>query len=575
MALVITLLVLAAVTVSGDLEYSRTESPVIATESNSTCFPESWKSLIESYIIFLPESQAQGDCVPVKVLRCYCLILDTDDIYSIGHCFYGCFFINHPPSEYQLVSIDNQSVTNGTCSQFNREGVLCGQCREGYGPPVYSFSLKCVPCRNVSLWTTASFYVLMAYGPLTVFLVVIVFFTLGVNSAPLRGFILVCQLLSSNISLFLIVTFIDIYHLNTVNPFVRIFHSVYGLWNLDFFRLVYKPFCLHPSLTTLQVMSLDYIIAAYPLVLIIGTYVLVDLYSRNYRPVVIVGRVFHHCCIRFRHQLDIRTSLVDAFGTFFSLSYVKFLATSVNLLMSTRVWNSHDTITRHVYFDGTMEFFKGDHIPFAIAALTLGILCNIVPLIIILLYSFPRAHVVLNILPVSVRTAMFPFMDNILACYKDGTNGTRNCRYFGVVYHIALLAFMLSNGLTLTVIVLGVKIFVCVLLGMLVAVIQPYKSKVYNTVDIILILGVGLGSAGGMSLVMAYIEAPSQKELGLLLATVPGIIPFLYIVGYVGYRSLRKFYHLLRNCFTPSLKDRLSSLIHNYDRELTSLLKRN
>ena len=206
-------------------------------------------------------------------------------------------------------------MTNGTCSQFNREGVLCGQCKKGYEPPVYFFSLKCVPCRNVSLWTTASLYVLTAYGPLTVFLAVIVFFTLSVNSAPLRGYILVCQLITFNDVIRTVVAFVEIDHIHI--PQVKLLISVYGIWNLDFFRSVYKPFCLHPSLTTLQVMSLDYIIAAYPLVLIIGMYVLVDLYSRNYRPVVVVGRVFHHCCIRFRHQLNIRTSLVDA-------SYINF-----------------------------------------------------------------------------------------------------------------------------------------------------------------------------------------------------------------------------------------------------------
>ena len=71
-------------------------------------------------------------------------------------------------------------------------------------------------------------------------------------------------------------------------------------------------------------MSLDNIIAAYPLVIIVIMYVLVDLHSRDCRPVVVMWRPFHYCFARFRHQLNIRTSLVDAFGTFFSLSYVKF-----------------------------------------------------------------------------------------------------------------------------------------------------------------------------------------------------------------------------------------------------------
>ena len=539
MARVGALLVITVVTLaSGSGEMFQYSKGMLVDSNILSCFAKNWRELEDNYVIFLKSGHS---CSAVEVLRCYCLGFDAHIEYNIGHCFYTCFIANIPPSEYQLMRIKNESVTNGTCSQFNRDGVLCGRCREGYGPPVYSFSLKCVPCRNVSLWTTASLYVLTAYGPLTVFLAVIVFFTLSVNSAPLRGYILVCQLITSNIPMHLLVTLAERVPLapNIFLP-LRVLTSLYSLWNLDFFRSVYKPFCLHPSLTTLQVISLDYIIAAYPLVLIIGMYVLVDLYSRNYRPVVVVGRVFHHCCIRFRHQLNIRTSLVDAFGTFFSLSYVKFLSTSVSLLMNAKVWSSHNTLSRRVYFDGTVEYFKGHHIPFALTAMTLGLLCNILPLIIILLYSFPRAHVVLNILPVSVRAAMFPFMDNILACYKDGTNGTRNCRYFGVVYHFTLLVLLLCYIFTETTIVLGVNAFVCIVVGMLVAVIQPYKSKVYNTVDIILILGVGLYYAGAICLLVAYIEAPLQRKPWLWLIILPTVIPFLYIVGYFGYKIVKK-----------------------------------
>ena len=143
---------------------------------------------------------------------------------------------------------------------------------------------------------------------------------------------MVCQLLSTNSLMRL---FSTIEHLTPDKGFVlfiRILGTIYGIWNLDFFRSLYTPFCLHPSLTILQVMTLDYIIAAYPLVLIFLMYALVDMYSHNYQPVVFVLRPFHFCFTRFRHQLNIRTSLVDAFGTFFSLSYIKFFSTSMDLL---------------------------------------------------------------------------------------------------------------------------------------------------------------------------------------------------------------------------------------------------
>ena len=546
MAVAIALLMLAAVGyASTGLQYS---SQVNATH----CFPESWKVLEEHFVVRL---QSKESCSPVEVLKCYCLTKDTDSVYSIGCCFYSCFF-QSPQSKYQVVSMDNKSDTDGTCSQFNRGGVLCGQCREGYGTPVYSFSLTCVRCRNVSLWTTVPLYVFTAYGPLTVFLAAIVFFTVSVNSAPLHGWILVCQLLSSSIVMRVLVSFVEINHI-PIGPYVRLLGTVYGVWNLDFFRSVYKPFCLHPSLSTLVVMSLDYLVAVYPLVLILGLYVAVDLYSRNCWPVVIVGRVFHRCCIRFRHRLDIRTSLIDAFGTFFSLSYVKFLSTSVDLLVFTRVWKTEGKMSWHVFFDGSMEFFKGNHIPFALTAVTLLVVCNILPLIVILLYSFPRTHAVLNILPASVRAAMFPFMDNILACYKDGTNATRNCRYFGVVYHFALLAYILSFATCSNAVVFGLNAFVCIVVGMLVAVIQPYKSKAYNIVDIILILGVGLCYAGTVCSILAYYDFLYIKTVGLVLAIVPAIIPFFYIVGFVGGKLFWKICRHMRHC---SLTSQLAQL---------------
>ena len=298
-------------------------------------------------------------------------------------------------------------------------------------------------------------------------------------------------------------------------------------------------------------MSLDYIIAAYPLVLIIVMYKMVDLYSRNFWPIVFVGRLFHHCCIRFRHRLNIRTSLIDAFGTFFSLSYVKFLSTTVDLLVYTEVRNNENNAIQPVlYFDGTVVLFGGKHIPYAVVGICIFILCNVVPLILMLVYSFPRAQVILNILPTCIQAVLYPFMDNILSCYKDGTNGTRNCRYFGVVYHVALLVYIGCMMWAESVFVLGVNTSVCIITGMLVAVIQPYKSKIYNTVDIILILSVGLCFAGAMSSFISYVDAPNKKIEGSVMAIVPLTIPLFYIVSYLGYKCLSRIQHWAICCYT-------------------------
>ena len=507
---------------------------IVPQLQHQTCFPNSWNVLMKQKMIIVPNN----NCSSVEILQCYCLTFKStsSDVGSglvprvyFGSCFYGCFITN----TYYRVQLVEQS-DKGICALFNRKGILCGQCKDGHGPAAYSFSLKCVECGNSTHWTRVPLYILIAYGPLTVFLGIIVVFTISVNSAPLHGWILMCQLLSTNT---LMRASVELGTPSTL--LLQILGSIYGIWSLDFFRSVYTPFCLHPSLTTLQVMSLDYIIAAYPLALIVVMYLLVDMYSHNYRPVVIVFQAIHYCFTRFRHQLNIKTSLVDAFGTFFSLSYIKFCSTTFDLLTPTRVWNFNGS-QYHVYYDGTMEMFKGRHILYALLGVMVCLLCNILPLVLILLYSFRKTHVILNCLPLSVQTMLFPFMDNILACYKDGTNGTRNCRYFAVVYHLAYIIILSGYAWTRSTLVFGVNAFMCIVIGILVAVIQPYKAKVYNIVDTVLILSVGLLFVSGMSNLIANTVDPQNIIVSYIMTLIPSMVPLLYFVGYLVLRIRKR-----------------------------------
>lgn len=320
------------------------ENGSLGGDNQSCSYPSVTKYIIQS-----------SNC-EARILRCYCLTPTNTSVispnkvqFAVGHCLQGCFITNKY-MEYYTVSIKN-SWNSTLCSSYNREGTLCGKCKRDFGPPVYSFSLCCVKCHNARFWKHLLLYISIAYGPLTLFLGVIMIFSVSVNSAPLHGWIFVCQIIGSSFYMRVLTRMAEIHHTDQYS--YRILGTFYGVWNLDFFRTLYMPFCLHSSLTTLQVMSMDYIIALYPLVIIVVVYVLVDLYSRNCRPVVIMCRPFHCCFTRFRHQLIIRTSLVDTFGTFFSLSYVKMFSTIVDLMSPTMVWKEDGTTSFHSYADGT------------------------------------------------------------------------------------------------------------------------------------------------------------------------------------------------------------------------------
>ena len=62
---------------------------------------------------------------------------------------------------------------------------------------------------------------------------------------------------------------------------VRLIPAIYGMWNLDFFHTLLPDICL--NINTLHVLALDsIIIALYPMFLVVITYLLVDLYDRQF-----------------------------------------------------------------------------------------------------------------------------------------------------------------------------------------------------------------------------------------------------------------------------------------------------
>ena len=76
--------------------------------------------------------------------------------------------------------------------------------------------------------------------------------------------------------------------------------TVYGIWNLDFFRAVVPPICL--PLSTVQVIALDYLVAVYPLLLLVCIFGLVTAHDRGLRPLVTLCRPFVWCTSRQRRK---------------------------------------------------------------------------------------------------------------------------------------------------------------------------------------------------------------------------------------------------------------------------------
>ena len=320
--------------------------------------------------------------------------------------------------------------------------------------------------------------------------------------------------------------------------------SFFGIWNLDFFRLVYTPFCLHPHTNTLQVLALDYIIAVYPLLLIALSYLLVLLYDHNVRLIV---WPFVPLFIRFRRQWNIRSSLVDAFATFLLLSYVKILSVSVDILMPVMIFDQkgHTLLKLYLFNQGDVAFLDSQHLPYACLALFFLLTFTLMPMLLLFLYPCSCFQVCLNRTGCSCQP-LHTFMDAFQGHYKNGTNGTHDLRFFsglylllrGAVYASTVVAFQISSYAYTTV-------FITVF-TVIVALARPYKKYTYTLIEVVLLTITVLLYMSMIQFVFYHsftTEQGVQPIAFVILLLILSYVVFLFICWLKSFRLISLYLH--------------------------------
>ena len=461
----------------------------------------------------------------VKVLEGYCMTYSNDNTsLVVGQCLYAgkLRFLNYSGKRY----IANALL----CNYFHHDGQLCGKCIDGFAPPVYSYDIGCVNCTDYgSNWAK---YIGISFLPLTALFLVVVIFRISATSGLLDVFVLVSQLASAPTQQ----RMKNVLGINN-SLWYNAGMSFHDIWNLDFFRPLYTPFCLHPKMTTLQVLALDYVIAVYPLFLVITTYLLVEMHDHDFRIVVSLWKPFHACFAHFRRKWDIKGSLINVFATFLLLSYVKFLSTSFALLTPIQVYNIHGKALSelYLYYDGTVEFFGKEHLPFAILALVTLLVFNILPLLLLLLYPYRCFHRCLNKYNIRCQV-LHVFMDAFQGCYKDGSNGTRDCRLFAALYLMIRIAALIvyvfvSTRFTQFPVTMLVVVFV-----FLIAIFHPYKSPFHNAATIFLMFVLLSVCISMLAIELAYFEAVRSEHVSHVFLDILLPIPVLYFFVIVFYK---------------------------------------
>jgi hypothetical protein len=462
-----------------------TANPVSSTEEGENCPTWTFREQNSSTCIcgqYLRDIICcDNQTLKVQLLNCYCMTSsEIAGTQVVGNCMYNCG-LNSTLRVYYSVPRDVDTLDNKSCGRYNRRGQMCSQCREGYGVSVYSYNY-CTRCSTNGvnfLW-----YLGTGFLPLTLFYLVVVIVNLDTTRTILSSYVLFGQIITAPITSIL-------YEFRTKNSAsLSTIATLYGVWNLDFGRTLYKPFCLHPHLSTHQVIALDYLIALYPLLLILLTYLLVKLHDK-YRLAVIICKPFY-CCIRcIQKEWNIKASLVDVFATFLLLSYVKLLNVSFDLIsVPVTIWSSTGDSLPHkyTYFNGSMEYLGKEHLPYFVLGVAVVIVFNCLPILLLCLYPLRRFQRCLNYCSLS-SPSLHIFMDAFQGCYKTTPRDYRFMASLRLLFRLAMFFIFCATKNRSFFTLVGILSSLMLFLTMFV---RPYKKKVQADIEGLMFLTIAL-----------------------------------------------------------------------------------
>ena len=472
------------------------------------------------------------------LLDCHCVTYDRNSgVTYLGLCFYNCQN-NNPEKNRDFVYKElprkpEELLNNSACTHFHRAGILCGDCEEGYSPFVLSYNVSCVKCPDghKNWWK----FILAGFVPLTFFYFFVVIFNINVTTSRLHGVVLFSQALSMPAFIRVIMSALShgSPHLLIATKTILVFYS---FWNLDLLRSVIPDICL--NVTTLQALALDYLLALYPFVLILLSYLLIKLHDRQYTVIVTVWKPFHKAISMFQKSWDIRTSIIDSFATFFLLSYVKVLSVTADLLIPTQIYElGTNRLQLGLYYSPTIHYFGEEHFPYAIIAVIILTLFVGFPTMILILYPFQFFQQFLSFFPLNWHF-LHAFVDSFQGCYKDGTEpGTFDCRWFSTTVLLIRLLFFVIQGMTLSMMFFVYSLIALVIFVIIIINIQPFKKVAsrYPSTDTIFYILFSLTYTACIARDIATTEKFFFNIITFIFVFLTAFVPIVYIASLISF----------------------------------------
>ena len=431
------------------------------------------------------------------------------------------------------------------CGPLNRESTLCGKCKDGYGIALYSYTLECIKCWGHGYgWVL---YYLLELFPITVMYFLVVIFHIRATSSPLSALVFMSQIVVYTIRLNVpLHMFIE----NKVTGFpyvaLQILLVLCGIWSLDFFRSVIPPFCVSSNIKTVHALTMEYIVAFYPIFLILITFLCIKLHDNNFRPVVWLWKPFHKHFVHFRRKWDSKASIINAFTTFLFLAFSKILFITFTLLYTFNIqyrnYNHHGSQKKCIlYYDPTVKCYTQEHLIFAAIAVCVMVMFILAPTILLILYPTRLFRRCIACCGFRRWYALHMFVESFQGEYKDGTNGTRDFRMVSasfLILGILTMASYLPHHKIDNWPSLEMQSALFVIATGFYAIAKPYKTNFSNNVTIVIFVLLVVTSL--VMLNATYNSAVNIFTSSVLMSILLLCLPHMILIFYICYQIAKK-----------------------------------
>ena len=473
----------------------------------------------------------------------YCMTYEEKSGFYINVCESTISSLNIVKDNYIRLPSNISDLNDYMCGPMNRQGPMCGQCDDGFGLAVLSIGNPCTNCTGI--WYGVPLYLIIEFVPITIFYFIIILFHVNVTSAPMVAFIFFSQIavsvFTTSISNRLIFSTSVTYH------FVNILILFYGVWNLDFFRFIIPPFCVSPLLKPIHITFIYFVSAIYPLCLIVMTWMCIHLHSRNFKPLVwLWNKLIQKLCKCFSTNWSATNKVIDAFATFFLLSYAKFALTSLRTLHYYGI-TYHVNMNRSLYQtfyvkpDPTMKYFGKEHLPFAITSIFIFLFIVLPIPLFLALYPIEFFRAILFKCPIGSRTvaAINIFVQKFYNCYRDKTDGGRDMRSLVSIYFfIRVLISLVTVNQIPPQVSFSITLFIYLACSILIALAQPYKKPYMNIADTLILANLAL-----LSLVLSQLSgelATASTQFFYVSGSILTSLPLLGLIGAIIHKIIGK-----------------------------------